>query len=81
MDEIGDVSLNVQAKILRVLQEQEVVRVGGTEVIPVNVRIISATNQDLGRLVKEKKFRLDLYYRLNTLILQTVPLRSGPGHL
>ena len=76
MDEIGDVSLNVQAKILRVLQEQEVVRVGGTEVIPVNLRIISATNQDLGRLVKEKKFRLDLYYRLNTLILQTVPLRE-----
>ena len=78
MDEIGDVSLNMQAKILRVLQEQEVVRVGGSQVIPVDVRIISATNQDLLMFVKEKRFRLDLYYRLNTLILQTVPLRSRP---
>ncbi|MCB6609561.1 sigma 54-interacting transcriptional regulator [[Clostridium] symbiosum] len=76
MDEIGDVSLNLQAKILRVLQEQEVVRVGGSQVIPVDVRIISATNQDLLSFVKEKRFRLDLYYRLNTLILQTVPLRN-----
>lgn len=78
MDEIGDVSLNLQAKILRVLQEQEVVRVGGSQVIPVDVRIISATNQELLQFIKEKKFRLDLYYRLNTLILQTVPLRSRP---
>lgn len=78
MDEIGDVSLNLQAKILRVLQEKEVVRVGGSQVIPVDVRIISATNQDLQSVVKEKKFRLDLYYRLNTLILHTIPLRERP---
>lgn len=76
MDEIGDVSLNLQAKILRVLQEQEVVRVGGSLAIPVDIRIISATNQDLLQFVKEKKFRLDLYYRLNTLILKTPPLRN-----
>lgn len=78
IDEIGDISLNMQAKILRVLQEQEVVRVGGSQAIPVDVRIISATNQDLQQLVREKKFRLDLYYRLNTLLLQTVPLRERP---
>lgn len=78
MDEIGDISLNLQAKILRVLQEQEVVRVGGTQVIPVDIRIISATNQDLKKYVEEKKFRLDLYYRLNTLMLHTIPLRERP---
>lgn len=81
MDEIGDISLNLQAKILRVLQEQEVVRVGGSQVIPIDVRIISATNCNLQKLVEEKKFRLDLYYRLNTLILQTVPLRERPGDI
>lgn len=78
MDEIGDVSLNMQAKILRVLQEQEVVRVGGSQAIPVDVRIISATNQDLQQFVREKKFRLDLFYRLNTLILHLVPIRERP---
>lgn len=78
MDEIGDVSLNMQAKILRVLQEQEVVRVGGSQAVPVDVRIISATNQNLQQFVREKKFRLDLFYRLNTLILQAVPLRERP---
>lgn len=78
MDEIGDVSLNMQAKILRVLQEQEVVRVGGSQAIPVDVRIISATNQNLQQYVREKKFRLDLFYRLNTLILHLVPMRERP---
>lgn len=81
IDEIGDISLNMQAKILRVLQEQEVVRVGGSQAIPVDVRIISATNQDLQKMVRQKKFRLDLYYRLNTLVLQTLPLRERPSDI
>lgn len=81
MDEIGDISLALQAKILRVLQEQEIVRVGGSEVIPVDIRIISATNRNLQEAVREKKFRLDLYYRLNTLILKTVPLKERPADI
>ncbi len=67
LDEIGELSLNMQAKLLRVLQEQEIVRVGGTEPISINVRIIAATNVNLEKAIIKKSFREDLYYRLNRL--------------
>lgn len=76
MDEIGEMALEVQAKLLRVLQEKEVCRLGDDRIIPVNIRIISATNKDLYALVKEKKFREDLLYRLNVLELHLPPLRK-----
>lgn len=76
LDEIGDISLNVQARLLRVLQEKEVIRVGGTKIIPVDIRIVAATNKNLMKLVKEEKFRLDLFYRLNILPLNIPPLRE-----
>ncbi len=63
LDEIGDLPLNMQAKLLRVLQEREVERVGGTSTIPIDVRIIAATNKELVNEIKEKHFRMDLYYR------------------
>lgn len=73
-DEIGELPLNMQTKLLRVLQEKEIMRLGGNEVLPVDVRIISATNRDLCQLVSERRFRNDLYYRLNTLQLTLPPL-------
>lgn len=76
LDEIGDMSLVTQAKVLRVLEEKEFMRLGGSEIISVNVRIIAATNRDLRALIKENKFRLDLYYRLNTLMFKIPPLRK-----
>ncbi len=75
LDEIGDMSLSMQAKLLRVLQEKEVERVGSIHTTRVNVRVIAATNQDLHKLVAENKFREDLFYRLNVIILQLPPLR------
>ncbi|MEO0236870.1 MAG: sigma-54 dependent transcriptional regulator [candidate division WOR-3 bacterium] len=76
LDEIGDVSLNMQVKLLRVLQEKEFERVGGNEKIKVDVRVISATNQDLLKLIEEKKFREDLFFRLNVITLKIPPLRE-----
>lgn len=76
LDEIGDMSLSVQAKLLRVIQDREVERVGGTQPINVDVRIIAAANQDLQQLVKEQKFRLDLFYRINVITLELPPLRE-----
>lgn len=76
LDEIGDISLKIQARLLRVLQEKEIMRVGGTEVIPVDVRIIAATNKPLFEMTKEGKFREDLYYRLKRLSLNPPPLRE-----
>jgi len=76
MDEIGDMPLDLQAKLLRVLQEQEFERVGGTITQRVNVRIVAATNQDLDRLVSEKQFRSDLFYRLNVFPVFIPPLRD-----
>lgn len=76
LDEIGELPLHLQAKLLRVLQEQEITRVGGTEAIHVDVRIIAATNQDLPQLVDEGKFRKDLYFRLNVLPVFLSPLRE-----
>ena len=76
LDEIGDTSLAMQAKILRALQEREVLRVGGTEPIKVDVRIIAATNRDLDQLMQENKFREDLYYRLKVIPIVCPPLRE-----
>jgi formate hydrogenlyase transcriptional activator len=76
LDEIGDIPLELQAKLLRVLQEQEFERLGSTYTHHVNVRVVAASNQDLARLVAEKKFRMDLYYRLNVFPIAVPPLRQ-----
>ncbi|MFB3921154.1 MAG: sigma-54-dependent transcriptional regulator [Terriglobia bacterium] len=76
LDEIGDTSLALQAKILRALQEREILRVGGTEAIKVDVRIIAATNRNLDQMLKEGKFREDLYYRLKVIPITCPPLRE-----
>ncbi|NMA13840.1 MAG: sigma 54-interacting transcriptional regulator, partial [Clostridia bacterium] len=76
LDEIAEMPANLQVKLLQVLQTKCVTRVGGTEPIDVDVRIISATNKDLGKLVKTGKFRLDLYYRLNVIPVHVPPLRE-----
>ena len=76
LDEIGDMPLDLQAKILRVLQEQEVTRIGGNQNIAVDVRIVAATNQALVEKVRNKEFREDLYYRLNVVPIMLAPLRD-----
>ncbi len=76
LDEIGDMSLEAQAKLLRVIEEGAFERVGGTSLIKTDIRIIAATNQDLNLLISEKKFREDLYYRLNVICLELPPLRE-----
>ena len=76
LDEIGDMPMDLQSKILRVLQEHEVMRIGGRHTIPLNIRVVSATNKDLNELVKEGKFRLDLFYRLNIVPVMIPPLRE-----
>ena len=76
LDEIGDLSLSAQAKILRVLQERIVDRVGGQKPIPLDIRVIAATNKNLDRAIKERTFREDLYYRLKVVRIQTPPLRE-----
>jgi two-component system NtrC family response regulator len=76
LDEIGDMPLSTQAKILRVLQEQSFQRVGGNERIEVNVRVICATNRDLEEAVRRNEFRKDLFYRVNTLVIEVPPLRD-----
>jgi DNA-binding NtrC family response regulator len=76
LDEIGDMALGLQAKLLRVLQERVVDRVGGREPVAVDLRVIATTNVDLGRAVKENRFRADLYYRLNVVSLHIPPLRE-----
>ncbi len=76
LDEVADLSLVTQPKILRVLQEGEFERVGGTRTIRVDVRIVAATNQDVGQMVREKRFREDLYYRLKVITVNVPPLRE-----
>ena len=76
LDEIGDMSITMQAKILRVLQEKEIERVGGTKSIKVNIRVIAATNRDLEKMIEEGTFRRDLFYRLNIIPLYLLPLRE-----
>ncbi|MHB8946729.1 MAG: sigma-54 interaction domain-containing protein [Bacillota bacterium] len=78
LDEIGDMTPNMQAKLLRVLQEKEIERVGGVRPIPVDVRVISATNRDLKQATADAAFRNDLYYRLNVVSLVVPPLRERP---
>jgi transcriptional regulator with GAF, ATPase, and Fis domain len=75
-DEIGTIGVETQAKLLRVIQEREFMRLGGTETIKVDVRILAATNADLKKLVLEGRFREDLYYRLNVIIVPLPPLRE-----
>ncbi len=76
LDEIGEMSLGGQAKLLRVLEEKIVVRVGGSTPIRTDVRVIAATNQNLAELVRQKRFREDLYFRLNVVTLKLPPLRE-----
>lgn len=76
LDEIGDMPLNLQTKLLRVLQESTIERIGGTKTIPVDVRVIAATNKDLELMVDEREFRKDLFYRLNVMPLHLPPLKD-----
>ncbi len=76
LDEIGNIPLHLQAKLLRAIQSRSIVRVGGNEAIPVDIRLICATNMDLETLVREGRFREDLYYRINTVHIALPPLRE-----
>lgn len=81
LDEIGEMDLNLQAKLLRVLQEKEVERLGGRKTISLDVRVVAATNRDLKEQVAEGRFREDLFYRLNVFPLTWLPLRDRPGDI
>ncbi|HOK47189.1 MAG TPA: sigma 54-interacting transcriptional regulator, partial [Bryobacteraceae bacterium] len=81
LDEIADISLKTQTDLLRVLQEREIVRVGGTQAIKVDFRVIAASNRNLAEIVKEGKFRSDLFYRLNVFTIHLPPLRERHGDI
>ena len=76
LDEVGEIPVELQVKLLRVLQEQEFERLGGTRTIRTNVRVVAATNRDLAHMVEEQKFRSDLYYRLKVFPVTVPPLRE-----
>ncbi len=76
LDEIGDMPIYLQSKILRVIQDKKITRIGSNQVIPLDVRIIAATNKDLRQMINENKFREDLYYRLNVIPIEIPPLRE-----
>lgn len=81
LDEIGDLPINLQPKLLRALQEKEIVRIGGEKTIQVDIRLIVATNTDLIKATKEGKFRYDLYYRLSVMPIEILPLRKRKGDI
>lgn len=81
LDEIGDMPLYLQSKLLRVLQERQIIRIGSNQIIPIDVRVIAATNKNLGEMIKERKFREDLYYRLAVIPMQIAPLRERKADL
>lgn len=81
LDEIGNIPLHLQAKLLRVLQNRSVTKVGDTRSIPIDIRLICATNKNLEEMVKQGTFREDLYYRINTIHLELPPLRERPDEI
>lgn len=76
LDEIGDLPLDIQSRLLRVLQEREIMRIGDDKILPIDIRLICATNKNLKQLIHEGKFRQDLYYRINVLRITLPPLRE-----
>lgn len=76
LDEIGEMDKSLQARLLRILEEKQVMRIGSDKVIPIDIRVIAATNANLKKQIKQGEFRMDLYYRLNVLRLQTIPLKE-----
>ncbi len=81
LDEISEIPISMQAKLLRVLQEEEITRVGGAKDIPINVRVIATTNRDVRKMIQEDNFRSDLYFRLNVFPIKVPPLRNRPGDI